>query len=288
MISISETIEINGTISNVYNTYFDIKGWKNVLSDVLDVSVIKDTEELQEFNIKVIKNGNQETVHTIRKCVKDSRIEVIQPVPPPQVITMEGIWLFEKLSNEKTIVTATRRFLTKQGIDPQVYKINLSESLKRNLLHFKNYIEGLGIIDVQEIIDTTMTDIMRLFWDIENWNSIWNPILKTKCTFDNNYLQMFSMEVEREGIVESIEGVQIKNDKSIDFYNTVCPPKLSLHCGKWKFKELNGKVLVSAIRLFKMEKSYEDEFMSYKNNLRDRLVMILKCFKEHFREREYY
>lgn len=283
---ITESILVNSDLETVYQTYYDVNEWKNALSDVLEIENYKCYENIQDFQMIVKKYGNIEKVHTIRRCFENSSIQLEQPVPPPQVNYMRGQWRFEEVAGAGTMITGIREFEVRTSIDKNKYVEKLRKSLRTNLLHFKNYIERTGIIEVVEHIEAPIEDIKQLFWNIEKWNQIWNPIMKTKCSYDNEFIQTFTMEVERNNIIEFIEGVQFLKAQSIDFYNTKCPPKLAVHCGQWIFEKENGGTYITAKRIFQMDESHIEEFVEYKNALRDRLSSILACFKVYFESKE--
>lgn len=284
METIEESIDIKRNCDDVYALYFDIKSWPNVLSDVVDVIIYRNEEYIQNFEMKVIKYGSYETVHTLRKCVRNRWIELEQPSPPPQVEVMKGRWSFEMISPEITRVKGMREFEIKAGKDPELYKYRLRKSLKSNLLHFKNYLENVGYIDVSIIIKKGMKSVMDTFWDLEKWNSIWNPVLHTNCVFDNGFMQEFMMEVERNNAIEHITGIQLRREHSIDFYNILCPPKLAVHFGSWEFMDVEEGLVVTSKRIFKMDEKSQMEFLKYRINLRNRLLKILLCFNKYFEE----
>lgn len=286
MPQIIEKIIVDAPIHLTYNAYYDITNWTKILSDVVSVDIIVNELDYQEFYITVLKNGLPEKVHTIRECKINQNIKIKQLIPPPQVTFMNGKWEFKAYNETQTIICATRTFAVKKTYNEKEYIKKLTASLKQNLYHFKNYLEGVGVIRVQRILDTSSEQAISLFWDLENWNKIWNPIIKTKCSFDNNYLQEFLMELEHNNETEIITGVQLLKENSIAFYNILCPNKLSLHFGSWQFDDVENGVLVTANRIFRMQDAFSDEFISYKYNLQNRIGNILECFKDYYQRRE--
>lgn len=288
MTSIKEEILINAPIDVTYDAYFNISKWKEILSDVIDVNIIKESENYQEFDMKVCKHGSLETVKTIRICTYNKKIELKQPSPPPQVEKMEGIWIFETEKNGYTKVKAERNFLVKKNIDIDKYTNSLKKSLKKNLLHFKNYIEKIGIIEVEKKYDIPLNVSIDFFWNIEYWKMIWKNISSVKYLINNENLQEFDMSVNYEGINQVLRVVQIKKDNSINFYNVNCPQKMKIHCGSWEFENEGNGVLVTAKRIFVLKDEYTSEFEVYKINLQNRIIQMMNIFERYFKETKEY
>lgn len=278
---IRESIIINKCVEDVYEQFFDILKWKNILSDVKDINIIRNTKQEQEFEITVIKMGNYEKVHTIRKCQKNKKIDVIQPLPPPQVYSMLGTWEFDKIEEKRVKVIATRNFQLRNEFTNSNYADRLRKSLYDNLLQFKFFIEGLGLIKVEKIMKLPLDDIKDIFWKIHDWGKVWNPIRKVEYELDSEYVQEFTMEVEHDKKVEVIRVTQIKKEDSIMFYNTIPPRNLSIHCGLWDFQKVEGGTLVTAYRIYQTYNKDSEFFVSYKNNFKNRIESILDNFSEY-------
>lgn len=288
---IKERILINAPISEVYNSYKDTTNWKYALSDVLDVETIYDDSFYQEFYMTVERNLKPETVRTIRFCEPLKTIELFQPDPPPQVNSMRGKWEFKAISSKVTEVTATRIYELKNIHENETYQKKLTEHLKRNLLLFKSFNEKVGVIEVSRYIPASKQEVFECFWDIKNWYKVWSPIEGVEVNFDDNYTQIFTMEVWRDGICEKVQTIRKRENDQITFTSPVAPPKLKEHSGSWIFKNEGEGAIVTATRNFQMDKEQilEDEhhaLKNYKYNLQMRLLKILDSFVDYYEHKK--
>ncbi|NLQ47925.1 hypothetical protein [Streptococcus mutans] len=280
---VSSEIIIEDNIEIVYNSYFDIRKWQDILSDVLEINVISSSETYQEFTMTVYKHFQEEAVHSKRYCKINKSIRLEQITPPPQVSTMSGLWEFYRLDQKRTLVRASREFEVKQSINLKDYSSKLLDSIKQNLNHFKNYIEKVGIIEVSLRIPEKIDIVQQQFWDIITWNKIWNKINSTEMIFENGTIQDFFMDVERENQIERIRTIQEKTSSGDIFLYSIIPPdKLTMHHGSWSFINLGDSTGVICKRVFRMSDGHQSEFYDYKKNFQSRLNQILKAFKNYY------
>ena len=280
---ISSEIIIEDNIEVVYNSYFDIRKWQDVLTDVLGVNVISNSESYQEFTMTVYKHFQEETVHSKRYCETNKSIRLEQITPPPQVSTMSGLWEFYQLNQKRTLVRASREFEVKQSINLKDYSSKLLDSLNQNLNHFKNYIEKIGIIEVSLKMPEKIDVVQQQFWDIITWNKIWNKINSTEMVFESGTIQDFFMVVERENRLERIRTIQEKTPSGDIFLYSIIPPeKLTMHHGSWSFIDLGDSTGVICKRVFRMSDRHQSEFCEYKRNFQSRLNQILKEFQNYY------
>lgn len=136
---IVKEIEICAPLSNVYQAYADIRLWKQVLDDVVDVQVMYDDGLHQEFEMTVRRENRHETVRSIRFCFPLKSIEMFQTQPPPYFKKMAGIWSFHSHYREKTMVQAVREF--ESHGNSAIQSATLEKFLERNLSAFKQWIE---------------------------------------------------------------------------------------------------------------------------------------------------
>lgn len=137
---ICEEIKIERPIEVVYQAFANIKGWAKVLTDVLDVDIVYKDPLHEEFLMTVERNGNPETVRSIRFTKSNESIEIFQPEPPPKFEQMSGKWLFESSASGSTKVIAIRNFVLKESEDQTIIEL-LRGFLSRNLQSFKTYLE---------------------------------------------------------------------------------------------------------------------------------------------------
>lgn len=145
---ISELTVIDRAVADVYNAFFDLKGWKGILPDVLDVKVLYDDGRHQEFLMTVLRPNGPETVRGVRFCKAPYRIAMFQPEPPPGFRRMVGVWTFAEDDARRTCVTATRTFelVPASGADPsearRAVEQKLRGYLKTNLGLFRARLEA--------------------------------------------------------------------------------------------------------------------------------------------------
>jgi len=279
-LEIREEIVIYRDIKDVYDAYYDVRKWKTILSDVISVDIINTNGLEKEFYMTVKKMGKVETVHSKWQCIRDVSIVLTQPVPPPQFYSMMGKWEFKRLQDNRTKIVATRSYeiLNEYFSQMDLINLRLRESLKKNLLHFKMYLEYVGIIEVNELLPLPVDKVKSLFWKIREWNKIWNPIQNVEVLYDNKLIQRFIMDVKRDNQIEKIETIRYFEDNKISFYSIDMPPRLDVHHGYWLFEPSGEETLVVAGRTFMMQDKYMSSFSKYKEDLQNRIGNILKSF----------
>lgn len=143
---ISESITIHQDLKTVFNAFFDLDNWKQVLPDVLEVEVLYDDGYHQEFLMTVERPNGTETIRGIRFCEPNSQIELFQAVPPPGFKSMTGRWTFQPQQDTIT-VTAERWFTLASNAHGQLTQADheigekLRGYLRKNLELFKASLE---------------------------------------------------------------------------------------------------------------------------------------------------
>lgn len=140
---IQESVSIKAPLDVVYNSFEDLRVWKKILPDVIDVNMIYEDSYHQEFTMTVDRPTGPETVRAIRYCNRSNTIELFQPVPPPLFNRMSGEWVFEQ-DGENITVTATRNWEPKEKDKADSIAKKLTEILSTNLNLFKTEIENLN------------------------------------------------------------------------------------------------------------------------------------------------
>ncbi len=139
---LTETIQIQADPQQAYDAFANIRGWTEILSDVVGVDVLYDDGRHQEFRMTVSRPNGLETIRGIRFCAKP-RIELVQPEPPPGFKRMVGLWTIEASGTGAT-VKAERWF---ELLDPspdaeQACRLKLGHYLRQNLVTFKRRMEA--------------------------------------------------------------------------------------------------------------------------------------------------
>jgi ribosome-associated toxin RatA of RatAB toxin-antitoxin module len=291
---IQQTIHINAPIEEVYDAYADIHQWKKVLPDVLEVSTLEDDGVYQEFLMTVSRPSGPETVHSKRICKKNESIELTQPVPPPGVKSMVGVWkFFDK--GDITEVTAIRTVELLKGsrtdeefhlAEIQFIK-NLKRYLNQNLTCFKKYLELYQEISLSIVLNKNKHSLYNIFWDIKKWNSYWNKIDNVTVLYDDNVHQEFAMTVWRNGEVENVRTIRYAEEEGIHFFSPEPPPLLNYHTGAWLLsgQDDTAKTTVEAKRSFTLRREpnedltkYTKRVTDYRENLEERISKILNSF----------
>ena len=141
-IKIEAYVEIEAPPAHVYAVFAGLDHWRAALPDVLDVKVLYDDGNHQEFLMTVERPNGAETIRGIRYLDGSHEIELFQPVPPPGFKKMCGVWRFTQHGGH-TEVQATRQFqLTEDNpISAAEAVKKLREFLQTNLRLFKDYVE---------------------------------------------------------------------------------------------------------------------------------------------------
>lgn len=144
---VEESIVINSNLNKVYEAFLDLEYWQEILPDVLDVKILYDDGQNQEFLMTVDRPTGNETIRGIRYCFNNSSLELFQPVPPPGVKKMVGKWNFID-KKDAVIVNAKRNFELMSsdkndniGEKTEAFAKKLRNYLSTNLELFKNAIE---------------------------------------------------------------------------------------------------------------------------------------------------
>lgn len=152
------------------------------------------------------------------------------------------------------------------------------------------------VSDTQAIIATKamtcgLPDIANLFWNIQKWTTIWNPIEKIEILYDDGENQEFLMQVWRDNVCEQVRTIRtIINNHDIEFFSPKPPPMMDYHVGSWEFKEIDSKVCeVIAKRKYSLKKLSKESDIDYKSrkeifykNFQSRLNNILTIFANHY------
>ncbi|MDP1609098.1 MAG: SRPBCC family protein [Chlamydiales bacterium] len=137
--NIVKQVIIKAPIKAVYGLYADIRQWKEVMDDVIGVSIAYDDGCHQEFDMTVQRGSRQETVHSVRFCYPYSSIEIFQTKPPPLFTKMSGVWRFKEKQGS-TLIEATRQFEVREGAPFDI--AILEKFLESNLHSFKKRLEN--------------------------------------------------------------------------------------------------------------------------------------------------
>lgn len=139
---LTETIQIQVNPQKAYDAFANIRGWAEILSDVVDVEVLYDDGRHQEFRMTVSRPTGHETVRGIRFCARP-HIELVQPEPPPGFRRMMGLWTIER-KGTGTEVNARRSFelIDDSAASREACADKLRHYLRRNLETFKSRVEA--------------------------------------------------------------------------------------------------------------------------------------------------
>lgn len=282
MEKIIEHILVKATQKTAYDTYSNILLWKDILDNVVDIKIISECKDSQEFYFTIQKGNTTETVRTVRKLYPPNKIDMEQLVTPPGFKRMKGIWNFDR-TEQGTLITATRYVELEETVNiEQVLKL-LRSMLKNNLKAFKNYME-VNKFTVSRVIPAPIETVYELFWNIKEWQHIWNPITDVQIISQDEKYQVFQMDVIMNDIIEQIETKRIREDNSITFCSTKPISIFEVHKGRWMFTRTEENYTkVTAVRIFKFCDDYKvDGRTEYIEKFQNRVDTILLTFMKYF------
>lgn len=146
-------------------------------------------------------------------------------------------------------------------------------------------------VEVSRRIPAPPEDVAELFWDIEHWQRIWDPISGIAVPYDDGAHQEFRMLVERDGRTEDVRTVRFREGGDIVFFSPVPPPMMAVHRGRWAFAPDGGGCVVRAVREYELLRGAAEgapEFAArragFDRAFTERLGRILDGFAAHYRE----
>lgn len=265
-----------------YDTYSNILLWKDILDNVVDIQIISVCDDSQEFYYTIQKGDITETVRTVRKLYPPYKIEMEQTVTPPGFKSMKGIWNFDR-TQQGTLITATRIVELEETVNAEQTLKLLGKMLRYNLEAFKKYME-VHKFCVSQIIPAPIDLVYELFWNIKEWQHIWNPITNVKIISQAGKYQVFQMDVNMNNTMEQIETKRIREDNSITFCSTRPISTFEMHKGRWIFaKTEENHTKVTAVRIFKFRDDFPmDGRAEYSAKFQNRVDTILLKFRDYF------
>lgn len=90
---------------------------------------------------------------------------------------------------------------------------------------------------------------LDMFWDIDRWRELWDPIERVEMTYEDPQRQEFVMHVHRGGRLERVRTIRYLRPTSIEFFSPEPPPMMRRHVGEWQFAADGGSgSVVRAVR----------------------------------------
>jgi len=94
---------------------------------------------------------------------------------------------------------------------------------------------------------------LEMFWDMDRWREVWDPIERVELTYQDPCQQEFHMLVERDGRPERVRTVRYRRSTSIEFFSPDPPPSMRRHTGAWTFEPTaGGGSRVTALRHYEL------------------------------------
>lgn len=131
-------------IVSAFDAYWRLENWSQVLDDVVSVAIEYDDGEHQAFSMTVEGPNGWETVRGVRFAPSPNRLELCQFAPPPGFRFMQGVWSFEAIDAERTLVRAERSFALDDSSAEAACETKIAFMLNRNLAAFKVFVERRG------------------------------------------------------------------------------------------------------------------------------------------------
>lgn len=152
-------------------------------------------------------------------------------------------------------------------------------------------------LEVSGVLPATVATVSDAFWDIEAWQSVWDPISQVRVTYCDGRNQEFLMSVDRDGTEERVRTIRFRAPDSINFFTPVPPPAMSWHRGAWLFAPVSGGCRVTAVREYALISDAEPvavrsatagrtEGNAFHDAFGARLTRILDRFAETFTTRD--
>jgi aromatase len=106
-----EKLIINQPINIVYKALHKAEEWPKHLPHVVDIKMLYDDGEFQEFLMSVRStDNNMINVRSIRRCNNSDFISYFQPTPPDFLKNHMGSWKLTSIDDSTTEVVATHKW----------------------------------------------------------------------------------------------------------------------------------------------------------------------------------
>jgi aromatase len=119
---------------------------------------------------------------------------------------------------------------------------------------------------------------LAMFWDLDRWRELWDPIERAELTYQDPCQQEFVMHVERDDQLERVRTVRYRRGTAIEFFSPDPPPSMRRHTGWWTFEPTTGGgTRVRAIRHYELHPGHPQPSL-FHDRFRTRLQAILDRF----------
>lgn len=149
---------------------------------------------------------------------------------------------------------------------------------------------AVQLIRTEKELPASALTLRELFWDIERWQKIWDPVHKVSVVYDDRQHQEFMMELEWRGERATIRTIRfLTGNGDIEFFSPNPPGEMTDHCGSWQFLDTGEKKCrVVAQRQFRLRRSpdeldsdYSQREAEFATSFCSRLGRILDAFDEY-------
>ena len=123
---------VDRPIDIVRSCFWDIEKWNSIWQKIETVKVLYQNPVIQEFQMKVWRNDILENIRSIR-FLEENGIDFFSPDPPPMMKWHQGQWLFSKVNDNQTLVTAQRQYELKDSTNATEFKKNFRNRLNKIL-----------------------------------------------------------------------------------------------------------------------------------------------------------
>jgi ribosome-associated toxin RatA of RatAB toxin-antitoxin module len=100
---------IPAPVNIVSELFWDISEWKKIWKPIINVTIISQDEKQQIFQMDILMNNNIEQIET-KQIREDDRISFCSTKPVSTMKQHQGEWIFSKIDENHTKVTASRAF----------------------------------------------------------------------------------------------------------------------------------------------------------------------------------
>ena len=137
--------------------------------------------------------------------------------------------------------------------------------------------------------------VRNVFWDVEQWQRIWNPVSRVDVLYDDRQFQEFQMGLLWRGRPITIRTIRMKQPNGdIGFFSPNPPGEFSHHTGSWRFhdEEGRGHCAVVAEREFIVRRLEGESSEDYETRqrpicaaFRERVTRLLDAFDPYFAQK---
>lgn len=315
---LEHNIKINASLDRCFKAIEYVAGWPEIFEPCLSGEVISSNGKEQKIALSARSHGDEGEIlswTSNRDISKDSNSIIFRQEKKSHLLEdMSGVWKFEAIDEETTLVTLQHTFMVKKGSyknqegfssDQDVekfFKSSINTNSESELWSLKTFLEvssedllSFEFID-KMAINRSCEEVFPLLADPTLWPTYQQHCLGTEVLYDDLRYQEFIMKVQVADKIEKIRSIRIVEDNKISYFQPNPPSVLEQHQGRWNFEKAAQdrtiitswhKVVINeekAMEIFPDKTVHEVKLMVWKNiSTNSRSTMLgLSKFKENY------